>query len=255
MPVPSATASPPSSPSLPRYSSSLNLPTEQPLTKENIKIPVQRLTPRDMTIESTPRTTELHRHHRLLCVDNEYFLSIQRGGRQRDPSKRLASALRSWKKPLLRWSGENSVEITYVSDAAGSLYYLVQPVAAQTRNLWEEQEEPTADQLKAKGTQLEMKVQSNRFTIDELDAGTAYTLYYLAVDNFDRTSQIYTASIPAKTEQPEKSEITIVDMVINSNINIDEVSVHHSFDITLSEAPQEEIDPRPVLCDLSAWRY
>ena len=142
------------------------------------------------------------------------------------------------------------MEITYVSDAAGSLYYLVQPVAAQTRNLWEEQEEPTADQLKAKGTQLEMKVQSNRFTIDELDAGTAYTLYYLAVDNFDRTSQIYTASIPAKTEQPEKSEITIVDMVINSNINIDEVSVHHSFDITLSEAPQEELtlDQFSVTC-------
>ena len=81
------------------------------------------------------------------------------------------------------------MEITYVSDAAGSLYYLVQPVAAQTRNLWEEQEEPTVDQLKAKGTQLEMKVQSNRFTIDNLDARTAYTLYYLAVDNFDRTSR------------------------------------------------------------------
>ena len=42
----------------------------------------------------------------------------------------------------------------------------------------------TADQLKAKGTQLEMKVQSNRFTIDELDAGTAYTLYYLFFFNY-----------------------------------------------------------------------
>ena len=147
-------------------------------------------------------------------------------------------------------SGISQAKITV--STAGSLYYLVQPVAAQTRNLWEEQEEPTADQLKAKGTQLEMKVQSNRFTIDELDAGTAYTLYYLAVDNFDRTSQIYTASIPAKTEQPEKSEITIVDMVINSNINIDEVSVHHSFDITLSEAPQEELtlDQFFVTCPL-----
>ena len=57
-----------------------------------------------------------------------------------------------------------------------------------------------------------MKVQSNRFTIDNLDARTAYTLYYLAVDNFDRTSQVYTASIPAKTEQPDKSEITITSV-------------------------------------------
>lgn len=232
---------------------SLNLPTEQPLTKENIKI-LCNGSGKDMTIVNVyTKDNQNYTVTTAYYADNEYFLSIQLAdGSMINKTFTTSLLAPQLEKPFVEWSGENSVEITYVSDAAGSLYYLVQPVAAQTRNLWEEQEEPTADQLKAKGTQLEMKVQSNRFTIDELDAGTAYTLYYLAVDNFDRTSQIYTASIPAKTEQPEKSEITIVDMVINSNINIDEVSVHHSFDITLSEAPQEELtlDQFFVTCPL-----
>ena len=230
---------------------SLNLPTEQPLTKENIKI-LCNGSGKDMTIVNVyTKDNQNYTVTTAYYADNEYFLSIQLAdGSMINKTFTTSLLAPQLEKPFVEWSGENSVEITYVSDAAGSLYYLVQPVAAQTRNLWEEQEEPTADQLKAKGTQLEMKVQSNRFTIDELDARTAYTLYYLAVDNFDRTSQIYTASIPAKTEQPEKSEITIVDMVINSNINTDEVSVHHSFDITLSEAPQEELtlDQFSVTC-------
>ena len=230
---------------------SLNLPTEQPLTKENIKI-LCNGSGKDMTIVNVyTKDNQNYTVTTAYYADNEYFLSIQLAdGSMINKTFTVSLLAPQLEKPFVEWSGENSVEITYVSSAAGSLYYLVQPVAAQTRNLWEEQEEPTADQLKAKGTQLEMKVQSNRFTIDEQDACTAYTLYYLAVDNFDRTSQIYTASIPAKTEQPEKSEITIVDMVINSNINIDEVSVHHSFDITLSEAPQEELtlDQFSVTC-------
>ena len=232
---------------------SLNLPTEQPLTKENIKI-LCNGSGKDMTIVNVyTKDNQNYTVTTAYYADNEYFLSIQLAdGSMINKTFTTSLLAPQLEKPFVEWSGENSVEITYVSDAAGSLYYLVQPVAAQTRNLWEEQEEPTVDQLKAKGTKLEMKVQSNRFTIDNLDARTAYTLYYLAVDNFDRTSQIYTASIPAKTEQPEKSEITIVDMVINSNINIDEVSVHHSFDITLSEAPQEELtlDQFFVTCPL-----
>lgn len=230
---------------------SLNLPTEQPLTKENIKI-LCNGSGKDMTIVNVyTKDNQNYTVTTAYYADNEYFLSIQLAdGSMINKTFTTSLLAPQLEKPFVEWNDDSSVEITYVSDAAGSLYYLVQPVAAQTRNLWEEQEEPTVDQLKAKGTQLEMKVQSNRFTIDELDAGTAYTLYYLAVDNFDRTSQIYTASIPAKTEQPEKSEITIVDMVINSNINIDEVSVHHSFDITLSEAPQEELtlDQFSVTC-------
>ncbi len=232
---------------------SLNLPTEQPLTKDDIAI-LCNGSGKDMTIVNVyTKDNQNYTVTTAYYADNEYFLSIQLAdGSMINKTFTTSLLAPQLEKPFVEWSGENSVEITYVSDAAGSLYYLVQPVAAQTRNLWEEQEEPTVDQLKAKGTQLEMKVQSNRFTIDNLDARTAYTLYYLAVDNFDRTSQIYTASIPAKTEQPEKSEITIVDMVINSNINTDEVSVHHSFDITLSEAPQEELtlDQFSVTCPL-----
>ena len=230
---------------------SLNLPTEQPLTKENIAI-LCNGSGKDMTIVNVyTKDNQNYTVTTAYYADNEYFLSIQLAdGSMINKTFTTSLLAPQLEKPFVEWNDDSSVEITYVSSAAGSLYYLVQPVAAQTRNLWEEQEEPTVDQLKAKGTKLEMKVQSNQFTIDNLDARTAYILYYLAVDNFDRTSQIYTASIPAKTEQPEKSEITIVDMVINSNINIDEVSVHHSFDVTLSEAPQEELtlDQFSVTC-------
>lgn len=230
---------------------SLNLPTEQPLTKEDIAI-LCNGSGKDMTIVNVyTKDNQNYTVTTAYYADNEYFLSIRLAdGSMIDKTFTTSLLAPQLEQPLVEWSGENSVQITYVSDAAGSLYYLVQPVKAQTRSLWEGQEEPTADQLKAQGTKLAMKVQSNQFTIDNLDARTAYTLYYLAVDNFDRTSQIYTASIPAKTEQPDKSEITIVDMVINSNINIDEVSVHHTFDITLSEAPQEELtlDQFSVTC-------
>lgn len=232
---------------------SLNLPTEQPLTKDDIAI-LCNGSGKDMTIVNV--YTKDNRNYTVTTAyyaDNEYFLSIQLAdGSMINKTFTTSLLAPQLEKPFVEWNDDSSVQITYVSSAAGSLYYLVQPVEAQTRSLWEGQEEPTVDQLKAQGTKLAMQVQSNRFTIDHLDARTAYTLYYLAVDNFDRTSQIYTASIPAKTEQPEKSEITIVDMVINSNINTDEVSVHHSFDITLSEAPQEELtlDQFFVTCPL-----
>lgn len=220
---------------------SLNLPTEQPLTKDDIAI-LCNGSGKDMTIVNV--YTKDNRNYTVTTAyyaDNEYFLSIQLAdGSMINKTFTTSLLAPQLEKPFVEWNDDSSVEITYVSSAAGSLYYLVQPVAAQTRNLWEEQEEPTVDQLKAKGTKLEMKVQSNRFTIDNLDARTAYTLYYLAVDNFDRTSQIYTASIPAKTEQPEKSEITITSVEAHTDLS-NFGGVHHWFDLTLSEDPQEEL--------------
>lgn len=220
---------------------SLNLPTEQPLTKENIAI-LCNGSGKDMTIVNVyTKDNQNYTVTTAYYADNEYFLSIQLAdGSMINKTFTTSLLAPQLEKPFVEWNDDSSVEITYVSDAAGSLYYLVQPVAAQTRNLWEGQEEPTADQLKAKGTKLEMMVQSNRFTIDNLDARTAYTLYYLAVDNFDRTSQIYTASIPAKTEQPEKSEITITSVEAHTDLS-NFGGVHHWFDLTLSEDPQEEL--------------
>lgn len=220
---------------------SLNLPTEQPLTKDDIAI-LCNGSGKDMTIVNV--YTKDNRNYTVTTAyyaDNEYFLSIQLAdGSMINKTFTTSLLAPQLEKPFVEWNDDSSVQITYVSSAAGSLYYLVQPVAAQTRNLWEEQEEPTVDQLKAKGTKLEMKVQSNQFTIDNLDARTAYTLYYLAVDNFDRTSQIYTASIPAKTEQPEKSEITITSVEAHTDLS-NFGGVHHWFDLTLSEDPQEEL--------------
>ena len=220
---------------------SLNLPTEQPLTKDDIAI-LCNGSGKDMTIVNVyTKDNQNYTVTTAYYADNEYFLSIQLAdGSMINKTFTTSLLAPQLEKPFVEWNDDSSVEITYVSSAAGSLYYLVQPVAAQTRNLWEEQEEPTVDQLKAKGTKLEMKVQSNRFTIDNLDARTAYTLYYLAVDNFDRTSQIYTASIPAKTEQPEKSEITITSVEAHTDLS-NFGGVHHWFDLTLSEDPQEEL--------------
>ena len=220
---------------------SLNLPTEQPLTKENIAI-LCNGSGKDMTIVNVyTKDNQNYTVTTAYYANNEYIRSIQLAdGIMINKTFTTSLLAPQLEKPFVEWNDDSSVEITYVSDAAGSLYYLVQPVAAQTRNLWEEQEEPTVDQLKAKGTKLEMKVQSNRFTIDNLDARTAYTLYYLAVDNFDRTSQIYTASIPAKTEQPEKSEITITSVEAHTDLS-NFGGVHHWFDLTLSEDPQEEL--------------
>ena len=220
---------------------SLNLPTEQPLTKDDIAI-LCNGSGKDMTIVNVyTKDNQNYTVTTAYYADNEYFLSIQLAdGSMINKTFTTSLLAPQLEKPFVEWNDDSSVEITYVSDAAGSLYYLVQPVAAQTRNLWEGQEEPTADQLKAKGTKLEMKVQSNQFTIDNLDARTAYILYYLAVDNFDRTSQVYTASIPAKTEQPEKSEITITSVEAHTDLS-NFGGVHHWFDLTLSEDPQEEL--------------
>lgn len=220
---------------------SLNLPTEQPLTKDDIAI-LCNGSGKDMTIVNVyTKDNQNYTVTTAYYADNEYFLSIQLAdGSMINKTFTTSLLAPQLEKPFVEWNDDSSVEITYVSSAAGSLYYLVQPVAAQTRNLWEGQEEPTADQLKAQGTKLAMKVQSNQFTIDNLDASTAYTLYYLAVDNFDRTSQIYTTSIPAKTEQPDKSEITITSVEAHTDLS-NFGGVHHWFDLTLSEDPQEEL--------------
>ena len=161
---------------------SLNLPTEQPLTKDDIAI-LCNGSGKDMTIVNV--YTKDNRNYTVTTAyyaDNEYFLSIQLAdGSMINKTFTTSLLAPQLEKPFVEWNDDSSVQITYVSSAAGSLYYLVQPVEAQTRSLWEGQEEPTVDQLKAQGTKLAMQVQSNRFTIDHLDARTAYTLYYLAV--------------------------------------------------------------------------
>ena len=130
---------------------SLNLPTEQPLTKENIAI-LCNGSGKDMTIVNVyTKDNQNYTVTTAYYADNEYFLSIQLAdGSMINKTFTTSLLAPQLEKPFVEWNDDSSVEITYVSDAAGSLYYLVQPVAAQTRNLWEEQEEPTADQLKAK---------------------------------------------------------------------------------------------------------
>ena len=115
---------------------SLNLPTEQPLTKENIKI-LCNGSGKDMTIVNVyTKDNQNYTVTTAYYADNEYFLSIQLAdGSMINKTFTTSLLAPQLEKPFVEWSGENSVEITYVSDAAGSLYYLVQPVAAQTRSL------------------------------------------------------------------------------------------------------------------------
>ena len=73
-------------------------------------------------------------------ADNEYFLSIQLAdGRMINKTFTTSLLAPQLEKPFVEWSGENSVEITYVSDAAGPLYYLAAAGRCPDPTLWEEQ--------------------------------------------------------------------------------------------------------------------
>lgn len=100
-----------------------------------------------------------------------------------------------------------TAEFTFVSDTPGTFYYGL-GIANNTRQTFVE--EPTAEELIAKGTKVEMKNAYNELKIDSLEEDTPYTLYYVAVDLDNKVTPVKSIDIMAQpVEEPDKSTAEI----------------------------------------------
>lgn len=230
-------------PSLGMVKVTLNRATSPALTLDNFAI-LCNGSGKDMTILNV--TTSDNRVYYLSTAyyaDNEYFLSIELpDGKLINKTFTTALDAPEIKTPEVQRIDAATASIEYVSDRDGNLYYLLKEVANPSfRSVWEGEEDPTVSQIKASGTRVSMKRETNTITIKDLSEGTAYTVFFVAEDEFGRTTPVKYADISASpADKPQQSEVTITSVVPYTDMS-DFNQVHHWFDITLSADPGEEL--------------
>lgn len=230
-------------PSLGMVKVTLNRATSPALTLDNFAI-LCNGSGKDMTILNV--TTSDNRVYYLSTAyyaDNEYFLSIELpDGKLINKTFTTALDAPEIKTPEVQRIDAATASIEYVSDRDGNLYYLLKEVANPSfRSVWEGEEDPTVSQIKASGTRVSMKRETNMITVEGLTENTAYTVFFVAEDEFGRTTPVKYADISASpADKPQQSEVTITSIVPYTDMS-DFNQVHHWFDITLSADPGEEL--------------
>lgn len=230
-------------PSLGMVKVTLNRATSPALTLDNFAI-LCNGSGKDMTILNV--TTSDNRVYYLSTAyyaDNEYFLSIELpDGKLINKTFTTALDAPEIKTPEVQRIDAATASIEYVSDRDGNLYYLLKEVANPSfRSVWEGEEDPTVSQIKASGTKVSMKRETNIITVEGLTEDTAYTVFFVAEDEFGRTTPVKYADISASpADKPQQSEVTITSVVPYTDMS-DFNQVHHWFDITLSADPGEEL--------------
>ncbi len=230
-------------PSLGMVKVTLNRATSPALTLDNFAI-LCNGSGKDMTILNV--TTSDNRVYYLSTAyyaDNEYFLSIELpDGKLINKTFTTALDAPEIKTPEVQRIDAATASIEYVSDRDGNLYYLLKEVANPSfRSVWEGEDDPTVSQIKASGTRVSMKRETNMITVEGLTENTAYTVFFVAEDEFGRTTPVKYADISASpADKPQQSEVTITSVVPYTDMS-DFNQVHHWFDITLSADPGEEL--------------
>lgn len=230
-------------PSLGMVKVTLNRATSPALTLDNFAI-LCNGSGKDMTILNV--TTSDNRVYYLSTAyyaDNEYFLSIELpDGKLINKTFTTSLDAPEIKTPEVQRIDAATASIEYVSDRDGHLYYLLKEVSNSSfRSVWEGEDEPTVSQIKSNGTKVSMKREINTVTINGLSENTAYTVFFVAEDEFGRTTPIKYADISASpADKPQPSEVTITSITSHTDMS-DFNIVHHWFDITLSADPGEEL--------------
>ncbi len=102
---------------------------------------------------------------------------------------------------------DTSATLTYISDAPGSFYYLLEK-NKEIRLL----SDITADKIIENNKKFDMSVGPNEITIDGLEKGSSYTLYYVAKDPEDKTTVPDTVNISSEVADEEEGDIKIVNV-------------------------------------------
>ncbi len=228
--------------SLGQVTVTLNRATPTALTKNDFAI-LCNGSGKDMTILNV--STNDNRVYVLSTAyydDNEYFLSIKLpDGSLINKTFTTSLVAPGLKAPKIDRVDDTSATFTFVSDQDGSLYYLLKEVAPSSRSMWTGDEDPTPAQIKSNGTKIPMKQYSNTFTIKNLKANTAYTVFYVAEDASGKLTPINYADIPSSSAgKPEQSSISITNIESHKDMS-DFNRVHHWFTITLSSAPAQDL--------------
>lgn len=126
---------------------------------------------------------------------------------------------------------EGNADFFFVSDAQGSIYYLLQERQSDASVM--RSSVPSAEKIKTDGIKRNLNFQSNTIRINNLKTDTEYEIYYLLVDEDNKESlvqgPIVISASPVK--EPELSDINIIDAK----------ATNRYFDITLDKAPGEEL--------------
>lgn len=230
-------------PSLGMVKVTLNRATSSALTLNNFAI-LCNGSGKDMTILNvTTNDNRIYYLSTAYYADNEYFLSIELpNGNFINKTFTTALDAPEIKTPEVQRIDAATASIEYVSDRDGYLYYLLKEVAnPSSRSVWEGEEEPSVSQIKANGKKVSMKRETNIITVEDLAQDTAYTVFFVAEDEFGRTTPVKYADISASpADKPQQSEVTITSVTPHTDMS-DLFRVHHWFDITLNADPGEEL--------------
>lgn len=128
----------------------------------------------------------------------------------------------------------DAAEFSYVSDIAGTFYWMLQPDevalfrAAVT--------EPTAEEIMQRGNQQPMVQHYNAVTLSDLAEHTAYTMYYVAKGTDEKVTPVKSVKLAAEpAEAPPASSITIEKSEARRIPGADFLDEHLYFEVVLSQ--------------------
>ena len=143
-------------------------------------------------------------------------------------------------------TSETEATVTYISDEPGHFYYLVKeevPALATTRAAHEVPNEldgiAEAD-MKANGTKVEMKSKANELKITGLTKDSAYTVYYMAESQDNKTTLIKKVTIDSQVVAGDTSDISI-ESVEGYYKYVSFFGENYRYEITLSEPTKEAL--------------
>ena len=141
---------------------------------------------------------------------------------------------------------DTEAKVNYISDEAGTFYYLIKEESTKTYSTKAVHKVPneldgiTEEDMLYIGTRVEMKSKANEFTIDNLNKGTAYTIYYMAASADGKTTLIKKISIDADVVTGDSSSINI-EKAEGFYKYVSFLGENYRYEITLSEPTKEPL--------------
>ncbi len=186
----------------------LNRATEEPLVLSDFSI-ICTGGGKDMTIMEV--STQDNIHYELTTSyykDNIYNIEVTLpGGIRLDKDFEVKIDCPYISSVETTRKSDTSADLTYVSDAPGNFYYLLEKNSDMKLV-----SEITADEIINNNKSAEMVVGPNNINIDNLEKGISYTLYYVAKDPDGKTTVPDSVNISSEVKIEEENEIKIVNV-------------------------------------------
>lgn len=143
-------------------------------------------------------------------------------------------------------TSDTEATINYISDEAGTFYYIVKENATSRLSTKAVHQVPNEldgiaeDYMLQNGTKVEMKSQANEFKIDGLKQGSAYTMYYMAASKDGKTTLIKKITVDSEVVAGDSSSISI-EKAEGYYKYVSFFGENYRYEITLSEPTKEAL--------------